>query len=216
MVDSLKQSLKDLKLEYVDLYLVHWPVAHPTKELAMTNRPQYEVWREMEECSKLGLAKAIGISNFNVQSVMNILSLCEIKPAVNQIEIHPFLPQEGLVETCQRLGIVVTGYSTLARGGNDATRVFGDKIDIFNQPKLVEISKKYNKTVAQIVLRWAVQRKIVVIPKSDKIERLKENFDLFSFELTQQEIEGINSLNQNLRTINPRLLESWSNFPVFD
>lgn len=137
---------------YVDLYLVHWPFAFIPLEknepiVDFNHKPMHMIWFEMEECYTKGLAKSIGVSNYNVQSLCNLLSFCKIKPSLNQVELSPFLQQPGLLDFCRRVGIVVTAYSPLARGGIEQAQSFGDKPDIFNNPILVECAKNHKKEV---------------------------------------------------------------------
>lgn len=176
---AFEESLNNLKLDYVDLYLIHWPVSDKF----------VETWHILEEIYNSGRAKAIGVSNFKEHHIKTLLESATIKPVVNQIELHPYLSQIDLVEYCQRQDIVVEAWSPL--GAN--------KTNLLEEPKLIDISQSHNKSVAQIVLRWNFQRNIVALPKSSNKDRLKENLNIFDFELSDIEMNTIYSLNKNLR-----------------
>lgn len=125
--EALKESLQDLQLDYVDLCLNHWAIGVPNADKTkIIAKPLHVIWREFERCQKEGLCKAIGVSNFNCQSLMDLLSFAEIKPVVNQIEVSPYLTQVDLISWCQKIGVQVTAYSPLCRGGKDVKEIFGD------------------------------------------------------------------------------------------
>ena len=174
---ACEASLTKLGLDYVDLYLIHWPVADKYKE----------TWKALETLYKQGKVRAIGLSNFHQHHIEEIMSIAEIKPMVNQIELHPYLTQKELLEYCKSQDIAVTAWSPLARG------------KCFDNAVLKEIAEKYNKSVAQVILRWEIQNDIIVIPKSVHESRIKENGDIFDFELTSEEMAAIDRLNKNER-----------------
>lgn len=169
-------SLKKLGTEYLDLYLIHWP--KPLNK---------ETWRAMEKLYKEGLIKAIGVSNFHVHHLKDLMSSCEIKPMVNQIEFHPYLVQAPLLNFCKEEGIQYEAWSPLMQG------------KIFEIPLLKELAEKYNRTVAQITLRWDIQMGVVTIPKSITPVRIKENYSIFDFEISEEDIQKISSLDKNFR-----------------
>ncbi|MGZ0084616.1 aldo/keto reductase [Caldibacillus thermoamylovorans] len=174
---AFDKSLKKLGFDYVDLYLVHWPVKGKYKE----------TYKALEKLYKDGYVRAIGVSNFQIHHLQDVLADCEIKPMVNQVEYHPRLTQKELHAFCRENGIQLEAWSPLMRG------------EILNEPTIVEIGKKYGKTPAQVVLRWDLQNGVVTIPKSVTPARIKENADLFDFSLTDEEMKRIDALNVNKR-----------------
>lgn len=174
---AFEASLQRLGMEYVDLYLIHWPVKGKYKE----------TWRALETLYKEGKARAIGVSNFQVHHLEDLMADAEIKPMVNQVEFHPFLTQEKLRDFCRREGIQLEAWSPLMRG------------EVVNVPEIVELAEKYGKTPAQIVLRWDLQHDILTIPKSIRAERIRENADIFDFELSAEDMARIDALNRNSR-----------------
>ncbi|TWD98832.1 diketogulonate reductase-like aldo/keto reductase [Neobacillus bataviensis] len=176
---AFEKSLEKLGLEYLDLYLIHWPLPSQGKYV--------ETWRALEKLYKDGRVRAIGVSNFKVHHLEDIIANCEIKPMVNQVEYHPRFNQRELHDFCKKNGIQLEAWSPLMQGG------------LLDDPTLVEIAKKYNKSTAQIIIRWDIQTGVVTIPKSVKPHRIAENADIFDFELSQEDLEKINALNQDKR-----------------
>ncbi|MDN5346137.1 MAG: methylglyoxal/glyoxal reductase [Petrotoga sp.] len=176
-LNSFENSLKRLGTDYLDLYLIHWPVSGK----------YIETWKALEKLYKEGRVRAIGVSNFLIHHLQDIINNCEITPMVNQVEFHPYLLQRDLLDYCQRNKIQLEAWSPLMRGR------------VLNIPQLVDISNKYKKTPAQIVLRWDLQHGVVTIPKSVHKERIKENADIFDFELTEEEMRIIDNLDQSKR-----------------
>ncbi|OXU19723.1 hypothetical protein TSAR_004951 [Trichomalopsis sarcophagae] len=194
VVAACKRSLKKLGLGYIDLYLVHWPFSYPDEV------DYIETWRGMEECIKLGLTRSIGVSNFNSQQLTRLLESASIKPVMNQIELHINLNQKKLREFCASKSIAVTGYSPFgAPGRNNVFQPAGADISL-QSPVITGIAKKYNKTNAQIVLRYVIDIGAIPIPKSSSAKRIKENIDIFDFKLTPEEIAAIDKLDCGLRT----------------
>jgi diketogulonate reductase-like aldo/keto reductase len=176
---AFEESMKKLGLEYLDLYLIHWPVPKLNK--------YKETWRALEKLYKDGRIRAIGVSNFKEHHLKDLLETCEIKPMVNQVEYHPRLTQTSLHEFCKQNEIQLEAWSPLMQGG------------LFEEPTLNEIANKYNKSVAQIILRWDLQNEVVTIPKSIKPHRIQENADIFDFEISEEDMNKISLLNQDQR-----------------
>ncbi|WP_339321288.1 aldo/keto reductase [Paenibacillus sp. FSL W8-0194] len=170
-------SLSKLGLDVLDLYLIHWPVAGKYKD----------TWRALEKLYKDGRVRAIGVSNFHVHHLQDLLSAAEIKPMVDQVEFHPYLAQNELLAFTKEQGIQLEAWSPLMQG------------ELLNQPVLQEIAAKHNKSVAQTILRWDLQKGVVTIPKSIKEHRIIENASIFDFELSPEDMEKIDALNQNRR-----------------
>jgi 2,5-diketo-D-gluconate reductase A len=175
------KSLKNLMLDYLDLYLIHWPA--PKRGLLYV-----ESWKAMEKLKNEGLIRSIGVCNFHTHHIDEILKVAEHKPVLNQIELHPWLTQDKVLEYDKAHSIVTQAWSPLARGR------------ILEEQMLADIGKTHGKSVAQVVLRWHIQRGIAVIPKSNSKERISENMDVFDFELSSEEVASISALNQNFRT----------------
>ncbi|KAG4103685.1 alcohol dehydrogenase [Neocallimastix lanati (nom. inval.)] len=205
---AIEQTLNDLQLDYLDLFLIHWPIAqkpdHPEFGEEMEDIPIIDTWREMEKLYKSGKAKAIGVSNFNIDLLNDLLAKAEIKPAVNQIESHPYLPQHKLVKFCQDNNIQVTAYCPLGRGSD--TNVLID-------PIINEVAKKNNMTPAQVALSWNAQRNVIVIPKSVTPSRIEENFQIK--ELPQEDVDKINSITHRVRSVDGELLKKLKIFTDF-
>ncbi|MBG9796723.1 aldo/keto reductase [Brevibacillus laterosporus] len=174
---AFETSLDKLGLEYLDLYLIHWPVKGKYKE----------AWRALEKLYKDGRVKAIGVSNFQVHHLEDLMEEAEITPMINQVEFHPYLTQKELITFCRAHNIQMEAWSPLMQG------------QLLDNPVLQEIADKHGKTVAQVILRWDLQHGVITIPKSTKEHRIVENASVFDFELTQEEMDRIDALNQNHR-----------------
>jgi alcohol dehydrogenase (NADP+) len=208
---ACRQTLADLQLEYLDLYLMHWGVAFESGDnpkpvdkyghAVIANIPVKETWQAMEKLVELGLVKSIGVANFTRPQLDSLLSYATIKPVVNQIEMHPYLSQVELLKYCKSKDIVVTAYSPLGRLGVTSY----DVPRLHNEPIILDLAKKYNKSVAQILLNWALLRGTVVIPKSVTPERIKENIGAYDFALTRDDAKLIDTLNKDFRFVDPSL-----------
>lgn len=176
-IAAYETSLKKLGLDYLDLYLIHWPVEGKYKD----------AWRALETLYKAGRVKAIGVSNFQIHHLEELMQDAEIKPMINQVESHPRLTQKELLEFCKNNGIQLEAWSPLMQG------------QMLNNDVLQRIAYSHKKSVAQIILRWDLQNGVVTIPKSTKEHRIIENAGVFDFELTNEEVRIIDGLNQNLR-----------------
>jgi diketogulonate reductase-like aldo/keto reductase len=176
-LQAYETSLQKLGTDYLDLYLIHWPGKNKYKE----------TWKALEKLYKDGRVRAIGVSNFKVHHLEDLLSEAEIKPMVNQVEYHPHLTQKELLAFCQKEGIQMEAWSPLKQG------------QLLSDPTINEIGEKYSKTPAQVILRWDLQNKVVTIPKSIKEHRIIENANIFDFELSAEDMKKIDGLNKNER-----------------
>lgn len=174
---AFKESCDNLQVDYLDLYLLHWP-----KEL------DKESWKAIEELYDLGKIRAIGVSNYHQHHLEDLYTIARIKPMVDQVEFHPRLTQVSLMKFLKKENIQMESWSPLMQG------------KVLDIPLLDDLSKKYNRSITQIVLRWNIQKGVVVIPKSVTPSRIKENFEIFDFELDKEDIVLIDSLNEDIRT----------------
>ena len=199
--EAIKRSLKTLGLDYVDLYLEHWPKFFNYNEKGEKTdiMPMHVIWPIMESLVEKGYTKYIGVSNYTVQSLLNLLSFCKIKPLVNEIEFHPYLNQKKLVEFCRRENIILFGYNPLVRGCYSSETADEKHRNLLGEPLIVDLSKKYNKTVGQIVLNWSVSRDVIPIPMTSNIHRMKENLASTDFAMEKDDLAKIDALNRNQR-----------------
>lgn len=174
---ALDTSLRKLNMDYVDLYLIHYPVSERERS-----------WRVLEELQAKGKARSIGVSNFTIRHLTELLAECAVVPAVNQVELHPYLYQSDLLDFCRSKNIVVEAYSPLTHGAK------------LNDKKLTAVAKRYSKSAAQILIRWALQRNTVVLPKSANPARIAENAAVFDFEISAADMQTLDGFNEDLRT----------------
>lgn len=175
---SFEQSLKDLQTDYLDLFLVHWPLKNHF----------FDTWKAIEQLYETKMVRAIGVCNFHQSHFELLKTRANIKPMINQIEIHPYLVQKELIEYLNKEQIAIEAWSPLARGR------------VVDEPLLINIGQKYQKSSSQVTLRWHVQKDLIVIPKSVNPLRIAENMQIFDFELTDTEMQQIDSLNEDFRT----------------
>lgn len=207
---ACRQTLADLQLDYLDLYLMHWGVAFqsgdnpkPVDEQGhaiLADTPVKETWVAMEALVQKGLVKSIGVANFTKSQLDSLLSYAQILPAVNQVEMHPYNSQLDLLKFCQKKTITVTAYSPLGRLGvstYDIPRLHED-------PLVIQLSQKYHKSIAQILINWAICRGTVAIPKSVTKDRIKENIESLNFTLTKDDVNLLDTINKNLRYVDPK------------
>ena len=187
---AFEKSLNNLKLDYLDLYLIHWPANK--KQFSNAKEINAQTWKAMEELYLEGKIKAIGLSNFLPHHIEELKETAKIMPMVNQIEFHPGFAQVELVKYCQKNNIIVEAWSPLGRS------------DSLNNKAIKSLSRKYDKTPAQIILRWIVQQNIIPLPKSTTPSRIIENINIFDFELDNDDIELINNIKEsNAECANP-------------
>jgi alcohol dehydrogenase (NADP+) len=189
----LKDTLSQLGLDYLDLFLIHWPVTYVAGETLTPSTE--ETWREMEKLVEKGLVKTIGVSNFSAKKLEAMKSHAKIFPAVNQVEAHPMFRQDNLLKACNRLGVNLTAYSPL--GSSDSASFEHHKGgSLLKDPTVNEIAKKHDKSAGQILIRWALQRGTSAVPKSVTAKNIEKNFDVFSWDLTTEEMNRLNSFEQ--------------------
>ncbi|KAH3857718.1 aldose reductase-related protein 2-like isoform X2 [Dreissena polymorpha] len=209
--EELKDSLTTLRTDYVDLFLIHWPLALQDQD--MSGKPiapldadgkgipaehaLEDVWKAMEECHRAGLTRNIGLSNFNKKQVDRIMKICTIKPSNMQVEVSPYFSNSRILDHCRQLGMTLTAYAPLG-APNRPWRETGEP-NVFEDPVLKEIATVKRKTTAQVILRFHIQRGLVVIPKSIRTSRIQENIQIFDFTLTDDEMSKIAALDKNLR-----------------
>jgi D-xylose reductase len=225
-----RKQLKDWGIDYFDLYIVHFPISlkyvdpsvrYPpgfldeNDKLSPGNATIQETWQAMEELVPSGLATSIGVSNFNGQLILDLLRYAKIVPATLQIEHHPYLTQLGLVKVAQANGISVTAYSSFGPASfiELDMKEAKDAPPLLEHPLIKKLADKHGKTPAQVLLRWATQRGVAVIPKSNNPTRLKQNLEVTDFDLSESDINGISGLNRNLRFNDP--LNYGINQPIY-
>jgi alcohol dehydrogenase (NADP+) len=212
VMPALKQTLKELSLDYLDLYLIHWPHAFKAGGELFPKTPEgtidydmethfTESWTAMEECVAAGLVRAIGFSNFNHKQIDELWAMARIKPAVLQIESHPYLQQKKLIAHVQKLGMAVTAYSPL--GSPDRPWAKPEDPSLLADPVLNAIAEKYGKTAAQVAIRFQIQRGVAVIPKSVTPSRIKSNFEVFDFALSDKDMAELEAYERGWRCCVP-------------
>ncbi|XP_074645391.1 aldo-keto reductase 1B-like isoform X1 [Tubulanus polymorphus] len=207
VLPSLKESMNNLQLEYLDLFLIHWPMAFKEgKEIVLTDKdgnimfsdvPFIDTWKEMEKAVNMGLVKAIGVSNFNSKQVQMIIDEGTIKPANIQVECHPYFNNSKLMNFCRERNISVTAYSPF--GSPQRGWQKDDEPLVIADERLKPIAEKHGKTPAQVVLRYIIQRGAIAIPKSVTRSRIEQNINVFDFELSEDEMKVIDSFEQKRR-----------------
>ncbi|CAJ1011171.1 putative Aldo/keto reductase family [Leishmania naiffi] len=175
---AFEQSRQALGVEYVDLYLIHWPGP---------NRSYISTWRAFEKLYEMKKVRAIGVSNFEPHHLDDLLANCKVPPMVNQVEMHPHFQQKALRTYCAEKNIALTAWRPLGKGA------------LLTEPKLAELAEKYKKSAAQVIIRWFVQLGVIVIPKSSHEEHIRQNFDVFDFELSQEDMQALESMDKNSR-----------------
>ncbi len=210
VLPALKKTLEDLQLDYLDLFLVHWPVAVkpdvilPEKGsdmLSLDEIPISETWKGMEKCVNEGLAKHIGVSNFSISKLKDLISQATIKPEMNQIELHPFLQQNEMLDYCKDENIFLTAYAPLGSRDRMQAMKGADEPSLLENKVIVDIAIAHGKSPAQVLIKWALQRDTAVIPKSVNAKRIKQNFEAEDFQLTDDAMQRIADLDQHFRLV---------------
>lgn len=220
VIPALKQTLKDLQLEYLDLYLIHWPVAFkpdisfPEKAedfLSLEEVPLIETWKEMIKAKEQGLVKHIGVSNFSIEKLEELMNDTDHAPEMNQVELHPYLQQDKLLEFCSKNGINVTGYSPLGSGDRSDEMKADDEPSLLENPVINKIAKKHGASAGQILIKWSEQRGTAVIPKSTNEGRIKENLQSAGFQLDEDDLKQIADLDDHFRYVTGKFFEMEGN-----
>ena len=207
---ALKQTLLDLRLDYLDLYLIHWPVAfHPEVNfptsgsdlVGLDKVPIEETWQALEACVRKGLCKHLGVSNFSIKKISGILHGCTVRPEVNQIEAHPLLQQDGLVDFCRSEDILITAYSPLGSSDRPPRLIKPDDPVLLEDDQIRAIAEEINLTPAQLLLAWAVNRNTAVIPKSSNPQRMKDNLDAADIALPDEIMARMKKLDRHFRYV---------------
>lgn len=217
VIPALKNTLKDLQLDYLDLYLIHWPVAFdPEVEgipetaddyLSLEEAPLVETWNEMIKAKEQGLVKHIGVSNFSIQKLKDLMAETDHTPEMNQVELHPYLQQNKLLEFCSKHGINVTAYSPLGSGDRPDEMKAADEPSLLENPTIVKIAKKHGASPGQILIKWSEQRGTAVIPKSTNEKRIKENLMSAGYQLDEEDMREIAELDYHFRYVTGKFFE---------
>ncbi|CAO3573144.1 unnamed protein product [Mortierella alpina] len=222
---AFNRTLSDLGLDYIDLYLIHFPIS--LKFVPFEERyppewgknevdpvPVYETWRAMEELVHSGKARNIGVSNFPAMLLMDLLSYAKVKPAVLHIEAHPYMNNNTLIKYAKSQGLQITGYSNFGplSYADLGIPLAKNAVPLFKEDRIVKIASDHKRTPAQIILRWLVQKEIAVIPKSTDIDRMTQNASIFDFELSAKEMETMEGINIPLRFNDPAV---YANIPIY-
>ena len=199
---ALRESLKKLQLDYIDLYFDHWPSTKDYRKNQSDPFEQvsiYDFWKKMENLVDIGLAKYLGVSNYNVQNLLNLLSFCRIRPIANQVEFHLYFYQKNLKDFCDKENLFLISYFPLGHGNN--ARIYikehNGEFDIFEEKLVKDLAKKYNKSVGVIILNWHHHMGVIPIPATSKINRMKENLESLNFEMENEDYKKLCSIYDN-------------------
>lgn len=216
VIPALEESLGKLKLDYLNLYLIHWPVAFrygvkfpktPDDYLTLEEAPLLETWKQMEKAKELGLTKHIGVSNFSIKKLENLIAHSDVVPEMNQVEMHPLLPQNELLVFCKKNEILMTAYSPLGSGDRAKSMKAGDEPNLLDLDVIRNIAKKHNTLPAQVLISWHTKRGCAAIPKSVTKEHLITNFQAADVELDENDMKAISEINERYRYINGKFFD---------
>ena len=214
VLPACKESLRKLQLEYIDLYLIHAPTGEYDRvNKSMIQVPLHVTWPEMEELVHMGIAKSIGVSNFNVQLLLDLFSYAKIPPSVNQVELHPYITQCDLVDWCTKMGMVIEAYAPL--GAPAMVESMPHAKYFKDDPLIIQLATKYNRSWGEIVLNWGAHRGYVIVAKTLNPGRLKTNLLAGGFDMEDEEYILISKLNVNYRVYDTRLREVQCYYPIF-
>ncbi len=222
VIPALQQTLNDLQLDYLDLYLMHWPVAFrsglegfPESDddyLSLEEVPLIETWNAMLNAKKQGLVKHLGVSNFSVEKLKGLIEQTEDSPEMNQVELHPYLQQEELLEFCHSNNIHLTAYSPLGSGDRADEMKAEDEPSLLENKTINEIAEKHNSTPAQILIAFHLHRNTAVIPKSTNAGRIKENLESAEVKLEKEDMKKLKALDRHYRYVNGKFFENNSKY----
>eukprot|EP00899_Mesostigma_viride_P027135 jgi/Mesvir1/7606/Mv06337-RA.2 len=204
---ACEKTLEDLQLDYLDLYLIHWPLKPEGKVWRRLDLA--EIWPAFEGLVRSSKVRSIGLSNFGVKLIREVLGLCKIRPAVNQVELHPALRQDQLVSFCASEGIVCQAYSPL--GSPDSAAMLGrsqELVPLLHHPTIVQVASKVGRSPAQVLLRWGVERGTCVLPKSTNAERIAANLDVFNWALPEADKAELDTVEPQVHYVSPGIFIS--------
>jgi aldehyde reductase len=217
---AVRRSLKKLKLDYIDLYLIHAMTPKMVWEDGkdfIKATPQHKVWAELERLVDEGLIKSIGVSNCTIPMLIDLWSYARHKPVINQVEVHPYNVREDFVQFHNKLGVKIQAYAPLGANNFSGRSDKYKGLNLLEEPVIKALSEKYGKSPAQIILNWHLHRGLIIIPKTAKVTRLQENFQVYDFKLTEEEYQSISALEQGAKFFDPRNFGgSWGNIPYYD
>ncbi len=203
-----RKTLTDLQIDYLDLYLIHWPVAQkagvwlpekPEEQISLDDCPLSETWAAMEKLVQKGLCRHIGVSNFSIKKLQDLNQKAHIKPEVNQIELHPYLQQKEMLQYCRDNGIHITAYSPLGSPDRPERLKVADEPVLLEEPTIVSIAERHGVSAARVLLNWVLRQGASVIPKSVNPARIRQNLSATELNLTNEDLQAIAQLNINRR-----------------